>query len=227
MSGSQRLCPRVWGVSRISLPTPRQAGVLLTGGLLAVALTAVPAVAVAQSNTVPAAMVEASLTDINAWGFAGVVPVGGTVTWSNLGTQAHTATATDGTFDTQLVTPGASSTVTFATAGTYAYICSVHPTMKGFIVVSADAASATPMAMVEPNPADVNSWGFAVSVQATQSVVWTNLGTQAHTVTAADNSFDTNLVAPGSSAPLEFDTPGIYAYACTPHPWMKGNVAVN
>jgi plastocyanin len=83
------------------------------------------------------------------------------------------------------------------------------------------------MAMVEGNISDINSWGFAVSVSAGQSIQWVNLGGQAHTVTAADNSFDTGLVAPGGSAQLEFDTPGIYAYACTPHPWMKGNVAVN
>jgi plastocyanin len=46
-------------------------------------------------------------------------------------------------------------------------------------------------------------------------------------VTAADGSFDTGLVAPGASATLEFDTPGLFAYVCTPHPWMKGSVAVN
>jgi len=193
--------------------------------LLALALTAAPAIA--QSNVAPAAMVEASPTDISAWGFAGVVPVGGTVTWTNLGAQAHTATASDGSFDSGLVAPGASASVTFATAGTFAYLCSVHPTMKGFLVVSADATSAAPLAMVESDPADINTWGFAVSVPAGQSIQWVNLGTQAHTATAADNSFDTGLVAPGGSGQLEFDTPGVYAYACTPHPWMKGNVAVN
>ena len=44
---------------------------------------------------------------------------------------------------------------------------------------------------------------------------------------AVDGSFDTGLVSPGSSATLQFDVPGVYAYMCTPHPWMKGNVAVN
>jgi len=209
----------------LSIPGLRRGGLLLTGGLLAATLTAVPAVA--QSNVAPAAMVEASPTDITAWGFAGVVPVGGTMTWTNLGAQPHTATATDGSFDSGLVAPGASASVTLATPGTFAYICSVHPTMKGFMVVSGDATSATPLAMVEPNPSDINTWGFAVSVPATQSIAWTNLGTQAHTVTAVDGSFDSGLVAPGGSAQLEFDTPGVYAYTCTPHPWMKGNVAVN
>src|SRR5712691_2086833 len=161
---------------RITFPTLRQSGVLLTGGLLAMALTAGPALA--QSNVAPAAMVEASSTDISAWGFAGVVPVGGTVTWTNLGAQSHTATAADGSFDSGLVAPGASASVTFATPGTFAYICSVHPTMKAFVVVSADATSATSLAMVEPDPSDITTWGFAVSVSATQSIAWTNVGTQ-------------------------------------------------
>ncbi len=206
-------------------PSVRQCVRLLPVGLFGVALTAVPALA--QSSVAPAAMVEASPTDITAWGFAGVVPVGATVSWTNLGTQTHTATATDGSFDTGLVAPGGSASATLATPGTFSYICSVHPSMKGFVVVSADATSAAPLAMVEPSPSDITTWGFAVSVSATQSIAWTNLGTQAHTVTAADSSFDTGLVSPGGSAQLEFDTPGVYAYACTPHPWMKGNVAVN
>jgi plastocyanin len=199
--------------------------VLLTGGLLAVALTAVPALA--QSTVVPAAMVEASPTDINSWNFAARVPVGGTITWSNQGSLLHSATASDGSFDSGLVPPGASATIEFDTPGIFAYSCSPHPWMKGTVVVSADAPSASPMAMVEGNISDINSWGYAISVSAGQSIEWVNLGTQAHTATAADASFDTGLVAPGGSAQLEFDTPGTYAYICTPHPWMKGSVAVN
>jgi plastocyanin len=209
----------------ISLPTLRQLGVLFTGGLLGVALTAVPALA--QSTVVPMAMVEGSQTDINSWNFAARVPVGGTITWSNQGSQGHSVTADDGSFDSGIVAPGASATIRFDTAGIYAYACTPHPWMKGSVVVSDDAPAATPMAMVEGSISDINSWGFAVSLSAGQSVRWVNLGTQAHTATAADAAFDTGLVAPGGSELFEFDTPGIYAYACTPHPWMKGIVAVN
>ena len=203
----------------------RQCVRLLPVGLFGVALTAVPALA--QSSVAPAAMVEASLTDINSWNFAARVPVGGTITWINQGSQGHTVTASDGSFDSGTVAPGASATLEFDTPGIFAYVCSLHPGMKGTVVASADAASASPMAIVEGNSSDINSWAFAVSVSAGQSIQWVNLGTQGHTVTAADGSFDTGLVAPGGSAQLEFDTPGIHAYACTPHPWMKGNVTVN
>src|SRR6266550_1053979 len=83
------------------------------------------------------------------------------------------------------------------------------------IVASAQQDS-VPQAMVEGNTSDINSWGFAVSVPAGQTVAWTNMGTQAHTATAVNGSFDTGMVSPGSSATLQFDVPGVYAYVCIP-----------
>jgi plastocyanin len=204
----------------------RRSALLLIAGLLTVALTALPTVTVAQSDPAPMAMVEADPTDINAWGFAATVPVGGTVTWTNQGTQEHSVTSADGSFDSGLVTPGTSATIRFDTPGIYAYACTPHPWMKGFVVVAADVASVTPMAMVEGSPTDINSWGFATSIQPGQSVVWTNRGSQAHSATAADGSFDAGLISPGSTGQVVFDVPGIYAYACSPHPWMKASVSV-
>jgi plastocyanin len=98
----------------------------------------------------------------------------------------------------------------------------------GAFPVSASAQDAPPPeAMVEGNTSDIQSWGFAVSVAAGQSVAWTNMGSQAHSVTSTGGTFDTGLLAPGSSAPVEFDTPGLFPYVCTPHPWMKGAVTVS
>jgi plastocyanin len=199
---------------------------LITSGLLGVALAAMPALAAAQEGPVPQAMVEVTPTDINTWGFAAVVPVGGTITWTNLGAQAHTVTSVDGLFDSGMVAPGESTTLQFDTAGTFAYVCTPHPWMKGFISVSDTAPSAATMAMVEGNPSDINSWGFAASVPAGGSVWWSNQGAQAHTATSTDGVFDTGMVVPGESGTVVFDTPGLYTYVCTPHPWMKGNVAV-
>jgi plastocyanin len=200
---------------------------LLIATLLTAALAELPLIASAQQAPVPQAMVEGNASDINTWGFSAVVPIGGSITWTNMGAQSHTVSSTDGTFDTGLVPPGGMAALTFDTVGVYAYVCTPHPWMKGFVAVTVDATTASQMAMVEGNASDINTWGFAVSVPAGQSVAWTNLGAQAHTVAAVDGSFDTGLVSPGSSAPLQFDVPGVYAYLCTPHPWMKGNVAVN
>lgn len=64
-----------------------------------------------------------------------MVKVGDTVTWTNQDTVGHSATADDNSFDTGVMPTGQSGSVTFSKVGTYAYHCSVHPSMKGTIVV--------------------------------------------------------------------------------------------
>jgi plastocyanin len=63
------------------------------------------------------------------------VNVGDTVTWTNQDDVQHSATASDGSFDTGLLSQGSSGSATFDTAGTFAYICTPHPNMKGTVVV--------------------------------------------------------------------------------------------
>ena len=63
------------------------------------------------------------------------IPAGGSLNWENDGTVVHTATASDGTFDTGDVAPGQTTSVTFASAGTYNYNCSPHPWMLGQVIV--------------------------------------------------------------------------------------------
>ena len=65
------------------------------------------------------------------------VNVGDTVTWTNEDTAPHTATASDGSFDTGSLKKGASGSHTFSKAGSFAYICTIHPNMKGTVVVQA------------------------------------------------------------------------------------------
>ena len=69
------------------------------------------------------------------------VGVGGTVTWTNSDTAAHTVTSgtatdgPDGTFDSSIITPGKTFSNTFDKAGSYDYFCVVHPWMTGKVVV--------------------------------------------------------------------------------------------
>ncbi|MHB8376969.1 MAG: cupredoxin domain-containing protein [Dehalococcoidia bacterium] len=82
-----------------------------------------------------------------AWKFvpaAVTVPVGATVTFTNTGSVQHTATADGGSFDTGAISAGASKTVSFSKAGTFAFHCSFHPWMKGTITVTASAAGGAP-----------------------------------------------------------------------------------
>ncbi len=65
------------------------------------------------------------------------VNVGDTVTWSNSGPTAHSATANDGSFDTGIMNKGGSGSHTFTQAGTFSYICTPHPFMKGTVTVVA------------------------------------------------------------------------------------------
>jgi plastocyanin len=61
---------------------------------------------------------------------------GANVTVSNDDSTAHTATADDGnSFDTGTVDPGSSQTISVRKPGSYAYHCSIHPFMKGTLVV--------------------------------------------------------------------------------------------
>ena len=63
------------------------------------------------------------------------VQVGGKVTWLNQDSAPHTATAEDGSFDTGALDQGKIKSETFKQAGTYAYICEIHPTMHGTVEV--------------------------------------------------------------------------------------------
>jgi plastocyanin len=69
------------------------------------------------------------------------VAAGTTVTWHNTALVPHTATALDGAFDSGRIDGGASFSYTFTTPGTFEYMCTIHPTMKGTVVVLAPGAS--------------------------------------------------------------------------------------
>jgi LPXTG-motif cell wall-anchored protein len=65
------------------------------------------------------------------------IDVGDTVTWTNQDDVEHSATAEDGSFDTGTFGNGQSRSHTFDAAGTFQYICTPHPFMKGTINVNA------------------------------------------------------------------------------------------
>jgi glucose/arabinose dehydrogenase/plastocyanin len=89
------------------------------------------------------------------WGFQPnrmTVNLGDTVTWVNDGLNPHSATAIDGSFDTDVFDPGTSRSITFTTPGSFDYICKPHPWMAGTIVVAAEApAEAAPAAQPAPS----------------------------------------------------------------------------
>lgn len=63
---------------------------------------------------------------------------GGKVTWVNCesaGTPSHTTTSDNAVWGSTPLDPGAAYTVTFPTAGTFAYHCDPHPFMTAQVVV--------------------------------------------------------------------------------------------
>ncbi|NOQ44411.1 MAG: hypothetical protein GQ471_01930 [Nitrosopumilus sp.] len=73
----------------------------------------------------------------------------------------------------------------------------------------------------------------SVTINAGDTVEWTNSDTAAHTVTGglpADGPsgvFDSSLVLGGAAYAFTFEEAGNYDYFCMVHPWMVGDVQVN
>lgn len=64
------------------------------------------------------------------------VSVGTTVKWTNKDEAPHTATAVDDSFDSGMLQKGSTFSYTFESAGTFDYLCEVHPTMTAKVIVS-------------------------------------------------------------------------------------------
>ena len=62
--------------------------------------------------------------------------VGTTVTWTFSDSVAHNVTESNNVFKSDDLTGGKTYTFTFAKAGKYSYICTIHPQMKGTVTIS-------------------------------------------------------------------------------------------
>lgn len=63
------------------------------------------------------------------------VNTGDTVVWVNKDPYPHTATSKAGGFDSRDIAPARSWTYTARTKGNFAYLCTIHPSMKGTLHV--------------------------------------------------------------------------------------------
>ncbi len=65
------------------------------------------------------------------------VPIGATVTWINHDSVPHVVMSADDQFKkSPVLKEGQHFSNTFATTGTYSYLCSIHPRMTGKIIVN-------------------------------------------------------------------------------------------
>jgi plastocyanin len=177
------------------------------------------------------------------------VDAGTTVKWRNNDDREHTVTSTDRAFDSGDLHPGQSYATKLTTAGTYRYLCAIHPDMTGSITVRGGsgggggggaAATPTPKAPPKPTPKPTAAPGSdsvtvvdfdfrpgTIDVAAGTTVIWSNDGVAPHTVTAKDGSWDSGMVAAGDAFRRTFTTAGSYAYLCSFHPDMTGTVRVS
>lgn len=63
------------------------------------------------------------------------VAVGSEVTWTNSDDTVHTTTADDATWDSEQLDGGEKFTFTAEEPGSYPYVCDIHPSMVGELVV--------------------------------------------------------------------------------------------
>ncbi|MBS3091281.1 cupredoxin domain-containing protein [Candidatus Pacearchaeota archaeon] len=79
---------------------------------------------------------------------------------------------------------------------------------------------------------NVNIRGFAfslstITINAGDTVIWTNNDPTGHTVTSDSGSeLSSSTLSKGNTYSHTFNTAGTYSYHCTPHPGMKAKVIV-
>jgi amicyanin len=88
------------------------------------------------SNNAGAAPVATVTMDHNTFTPAEITVVPGTtVTWTNSEAMPHTVVDQNKAFRSKTLVKDASFSFTFTTAGDYDYLCSIHPFMKGKVIV--------------------------------------------------------------------------------------------
>lgn len=89
------------------------------------------------ATTAPAGAATVTIDDFAFDPASPTFKVGQTVTVVNNDSAPHTWTSDDGGFDTGTIQPGQSATVTLEKAGTFDFVCSLHPSMTGTVTVQA------------------------------------------------------------------------------------------
>lgn len=150
-------------------------GLLVAGMCLAPLVSAVPASASARGGD------EVDVANMRFSPGSKTTPLGGSVTWRFEDAMTHDATSTQGFFASGPKSSGDTFRHTFTSSGSYAYLCTLHPSMRGVVKVPV-SATGSPRA----------GWNLRWSTAAG----------------SAGTTFDIQVRKPGSSAwkPLRSDT---------------------
>ena len=106
------------------------------------------------------------------------------------------------------------------------------PTDHGHSMPSGHSMTTMPMSATAQLPeqaADIRQFAYqpkSIEVPVGTTVTWTNQDAIQHSITASDGAFDSGLFTQGGTFSQTFDTPGTYAYVCSRHGSMMGEVVV-
>src|SRR5438105_3010042 len=94
--------------------------------------------------------------------------------------------------------------------------------LVGIVFLSSLALAATQAVTI----VDFNFEPRTITINAGDSVTWTNNGGDPHTATSNTGAFDTGVLNPGASKTFAFAIAGTYQYHCAIHTFMTGTVTV-
>jgi plastocyanin len=94
-----------------------------------------PATTVVQT-TAPPTLVTITIQNFTFSPASVTVPLGSTVTWTNLDAAAHQISSDTHAFLGNPLSQGSSYSFTFMSRGTFPYHCAIHPSMKGTVTVT-------------------------------------------------------------------------------------------
>lgn len=131
-------------------------------------------------------------------------------------TASATATASATPAQTPTSTPSPTATATAAPTATATVVSTAAPTV---------APTAAPAPRVVATSITNFAFEATITVPAGSTVTWTNKDGSPHTVSAAW-AFDSGTLNENQSFSQRFNTRGTFAYLCSIHPFMTGNVVV-
>lgn len=132
MRGNDTTMPGMPSTTRPPRTTPPTTAAPTT----AAPTTAAPTTQAPTTEAPGSGVMEISIVDFNFDPAEMEVPVGTTVRWTNNDSFDHNVRADDGTFESETLGGGDTYEFTFETAGTFSYICGIHPSMQGTITVA-------------------------------------------------------------------------------------------
>lgn len=102
---------------------------------------------------------------------------------------------------------------------------------RAFSIVLHQAVNLTDGDSVGAKVVDVDIQGFKfeprdITINAGDTVRWTNKDGVGHTAMGQNNEFDTGTIQPGQAVSYKFNTTGTYNYRCGFHPSMTGSITV-